>query len=548
MVFHEITRDAIRAAAENTRDLDHAPGRRAGDPAHPRPAVRLRGLARCCGRRSCRACPPAGCSRSRPAWSWSASASGSRSAARRTGTSRALLRPGPRSTPRLVAVDGARVATGTRLRRPTAQLTAQGRRGRTSTRPRPARWPRRCADARVRRPLRRRQAVPALAGRAVHDLDAAAGGQPQAAACPPRRTMRVAQRLYENGYITYMRTDSTTLSESALDRGPHARPRELYGAEYVADAPRRYDPQGQERAGGARGDPPVRRRLPHARRRSRPSCHGDEFALYDLIWKRTVASQMTDARGTTVTDAARAPRRPTAATRSSPSAARSSRFRGFLAAYEEGRDDDAGRGDGDDGRPSAGCRQLDGRRRADAAAARGRRATRPSRRRATPRRRWSRRSRSAASAGPSTYASIIGTILDRGYVCKRGTALVPSFLAFSVVRLLEEHFRGSSTTTSPRGWRTCSTTSPAGSADRVDACSASSTAATRPTDVRRACTRWSTTSATSTRASCHASRSADSGIVLRVGRYGPYLERDAGDDGEPRPSAPTCPRTCRPTS
>ena len=166
--------------------------------------------------------------------------------------------------------------------------------------------------------------------------------------------MRVAQRLYENGYITYMRTDSTTLSESAL-AARAARPRELYGAEYVPDAPRRYDAQGQERAGGARGDPPVGRHASARPARWRGELSRDELALYDLIWKRTVASQMADARGQTATV-----RLGAAATdgRDAEFSATGTviTFRGFLAAYEEGRDED---------RPS------DDERRAPAAAAGG---------------------------------------------------------------------------------------------------------------------------------------------------------------------------------
>ena len=111
--------------------------------------------------------------------------------------------------------------------------------------------------------------------------------------------MRVAQRLYENGYITYMRTDSTTLSETALTAA-RAQARELYGDAYVPAEAAQLQPQGQERAGGARGDPPGRRHVPHARARSPASCPRDEFRLYELIWQRTVASQMADAVGTTV--------------------------------------------------------------------------------------------------------------------------------------------------------------------------------------------------------------------------------------------------------
>ena len=109
--------------------------------------------------------------------------------------------------------------------------------------------------------------------------------------------MQIAQRLYENGYITYMRTDSITLSQTAITAA-RAQARELYGAEYVPDAPRDLHQQGQERAGGARGDPPGRgqRSAP----RPQTGLSGDELRLYDLVWKRTVASQMKDATGESV--------------------------------------------------------------------------------------------------------------------------------------------------------------------------------------------------------------------------------------------------------
>ena len=112
-------------------------------------------------------------------------------------------------------------------------------------------------------------------------------------------TMRLAQRLYENGHITYMRTDSVTLSDAALKAARAHAARELR----AGDGPGRAAPlraRRRERAGGARGDPPGRRRLPHARRARAARSARDELALYDLIFKRTIASQMKDAAGQTV--------------------------------------------------------------------------------------------------------------------------------------------------------------------------------------------------------------------------------------------------------
>ncbi|HSR25907.1 MAG TPA: DNA topoisomerase, partial [Candidatus Eisenbacteria bacterium] len=245
--------------------------------------------------------------------------------------------------------------------------------------------------------------------------------------------MRVAQRLYENGYITYMRTDSTTLSEAALSAA-RAQARQIYGADYVPDVPRRYERKvknAQEAHEAIRpsGDT-FRTPGEVAGELSR-----DELALYDLIWKRTVASQMADARGQTVTlrigATASDGRRAEFSTSGTVIT-----FRGFLAAYEEGRDDDeTERGEAKEQRLphlSVGdalellALDPDGHTTSPPA-----RFTEPTLVRALEER---------AIGRPSTYASILGTIIDRGYVFKRGSALVPSWLAFSVVALLEKHF------------------------------------------------------------------------------------------------------------
>jgi DNA topoisomerase-1 len=240
-------------------------------------------------------------------------------------------------------------------------------------------------------------------------------------------TMRVAQRLYEAGHITYMRTDSTTLSETAL-KAARAQARELFGAESVPDAPRRYDRKvknAQEAHEAIRpaGDT-FRQPADLARELS-----GDELALYDLIWRRTVASQMADARGETVS------LRIVAEDAEFSASGTTITFRGFLAAYEEGRDDEASaNGDAEKLLPplaEGDALQL--------------RKLEPQEHRTTPPPRYTEATliRTLEELGigrPSTYASIIGTILDRGYVTKRGSALVPSFVAFSVVALLERHF------------------------------------------------------------------------------------------------------------
>jgi DNA topoisomerase-1 len=245
-----------------------------------------------------------------------------------------------------------------------------------------------------------------------------------------QQTMRIAQRLYENGYITYMRTDSTTLSESAL-AAARDQARELYGADSVPAEPRRYERKvknAQEAHEAIRpaGD---RFRTPDEVRRELAA---DEFNVYDLIWKRTVASQMADARGQTVSvriAAETSDGRPT----EFATAGTVITFRGFLLAYEEGRDDA-----GDDAEE----KRLPPLSEGDAL---GATALEPEGHSTSPPARYTEASlvKALEERGigrPSTYAAIMGTILDRGYVRKQGQALVPEFLAFAVVNLLEQHF------------------------------------------------------------------------------------------------------------
>ena len=245
-------------------------------------------------------------------------------------------------------------------------------------------------------------------------------------------TMRVAQRLYENGHITYMRTDSTTLSDAALTAA-RDQARAIYGPQYVPDAPRRYASKVKN--------------AQEAHEAIRPSGDSfwtpgelagelsrDELALYDLIWKRTVASQMADARGNTVSVRLGA----TASDGRDAVFATSGTvisFRGFLAAYEEGRDDDGAREDETERRlPAlAAADRLDLREliEDEHVTAPPARYTEASLVKALEERGIGR---------PSTYASIMGTIIERGYVFKKGSALVPTWLAFAVIALLEQHF------------------------------------------------------------------------------------------------------------
>ena len=243
-------------------------------------------------------------------------------------------------------------------------------------------------------------------------------------------TMRVAQRLYESGYITYMRTDSTTLSESAL-AAARKQAVELYGADAIPPRARQYTRKvknAQEAHEAIRPAGDAFRTPKSLERELGP----DELALYGLIWKRTIASQMEDARGLTVSLRFGAS---TASGRDAEFGASGTviTFRGFLAAYEESRDDE---------QAAEAERPLPHLAVGDAVQALE---LEPEGHATTPPARFTEASLVQALeergiGRPSTYASIMGTILDRGYVFKRGTALVPSFVAFAVVSLLEQHF------------------------------------------------------------------------------------------------------------
>ena len=211
--------------------------------------------------------------------------------------------------------------------------------------------------------------------------------------------MRVAQRLYENGYITYMRTDSTSLSESALTAA-RTQAREMYGADYVPDAPRHYEKKVKNAQEAHEAIRPAGDRFRTPAQVS-GELRGEDFALYDLIWKRTISSQMADARGSTasVELGATLDGGAPATTVELSASGTVITFRGFLAAYEEGRDERRRPAARTRPRRSAACRGSGSAPRCAPCAPRPR-ATRPRRRRATPRPPWSRRWRSAASAGP----------------------------------------------------------------------------------------------------------------------------------------------------
>ncbi len=259
-----------------------------------------------------------------------------------------------------------------------------------------------------------------------------------------KNAMRVAQRLYENGYITYMRTDSTTLSEAALTAA-RGQARDLYGAEYVPGSPRRYEKKVKNAQEAHEAIRPAGDRF-RTPAQVAGELRGEEFALYELIWKRTIASQMADARGSTATVklGATLDLAGSAGTRVVEFSASGTviTFRGFKAAYEEGRDDEdtaarsaAALAAGEERRlPNLSVGTALDVLRAQAA---GHETSPPARyTEAT----LVKAMEEKGIGRPSTYASTVGTIQDRGYVNKRGTALIPTWLAFAVTRLLEEHF------------------------------------------------------------------------------------------------------------
>jgi DNA topoisomerase-1 len=351
-----------------------------------------------------------------------------------------------------------------------------------------------------------------------------------------KHTMSIAQRLYENGHITYMRTDSVTLSQTAISAA-RKQAAELYGANYVPDAPRTYaskvkNAQEAHEAIRPAGDS---FRTPN---QVRSELSSDERRLYELIWQRTVASQMKDATGESVS--VRVAGTSTGNERAEFGATgKVINFYGFLKAYVEDTDDAADRDDRERRLPPlAESDPLDVLRLAPAE-----HSTRPPAR-------YTEASlvkelEDREIGRPSTYATIIGTILDRGYVFKKGTALVPSFLAFAVVTLLERHFgqlvdyeftahmedvldeiaRGEAERVP---WlRRFYFGTPQGEGDGADSAIEDRGLKSLVGDISDIDAR-----------EVSSFPLAGSDIVVRVGRYGPYLERDGQRVNVPEDIAP----------
>ena len=368
----------------------------------------------------------------------------------------------------------------------------------------------------------------------------------------------MAQRLYENGHITYMRTDSVTLSQTALNAA-RAQARQLYGAEYVPDAPRVYDSKVKS---AQEAHEAIRPAGDEFKTPAQSGLSGDELRLYELVWKRTVASQMKDATGESVSVRvlgqadAREPilvgvsadgmgadgalangSAPATSTDSVPgreaefgASGKVISFHGFLKAYVEGSDDPDAELDDNQRRlpPLAEREPLTGQRNLEPAE----HATRPPARftEAT----LIKELEDRAIGRPSTYASIIGTILDRGYVFKKGTALVPSFVAFAVVTLLERHFAHLVDYEFTARMEDALDDIANGEAERVPWLRRFYFGADGEEGLKEMVSDLSDIDARDV----SSFPLAGTDIVVRVGRYGPYLERDGQRVNVPDGTAP----------
>ncbi|MDQ1572318.1 MAG: topoisomerase [Actinomycetota bacterium] len=348
-----------------------------------------------------------------------------------------------------------------------------------------------------------------------------------------RQTMSVAQSLYENGYITYMRTDSPTLSQQAITAA-RTQASKLYGPETVPDKPRLYsgkNKSAQEAHEAIRPSGDTFRTPSELQ----GTLRGNDWKLYDLIWKRTVASQMADAKGSTATVTI-------AATRSEGSLATTEAtgpiqvaefsasgtvitFRGFMHAYEEGHDEERN----ESAEPVEAKLPL---LTADQALtlleieAKGHETSAP------PRYTEASLVKTLEELGigrPSTYAAIISTIIDRGYVTPRGSALVPNWIAFSVVRLLEEYFSDLVQYDFTAGMEDDLDRIAGGEADRVEWLTGFYFGNAKHRGLRTVIDNLGEIDARE----INSVRISDD-VTLRIGKYGPYLEAPTDDPLTPR--------------
>jgi DNA topoisomerase I len=337
-------------------------------------------------------------------------------------------------------------------------------------------------------------------------------------------TMSVAQRLYENGHITYMRTDSVTLSQTALNAA-RSQARQLYGEEYVPDAPRIYDSKVKN---AQEAHEAIRPAGDSFKTPAQSGLSGDELRLYDLVWKRTVASQMKDATGESVSVRVTG-ESSTGEHADFGASGKVISFHGFLKAYVEGSDDpDAELDDNQRRLPPMAERdpmdvlRMDVLEHATRSPARYTEAS------------LIKELEDREIGRPSTYASIIGTILDRGYVFKKGSALVPSFVAFAVVALLERHFAHLVDYEFTARMEDALDDIANGSAERVPWLHRFYFGAEGEEGLKEMVSDLSDIDARDV----SSFPLAGTDIVVRVGRYGPYLERDGQRVNVPEDTAP----------
>ncbi|MFZ7087082.1 type I DNA topoisomerase [Curtobacterium sp. RRHDQ10] len=347
-----------------------------------------------------------------------------------------------------------------------------------------------------------------------------------------RQTMSVAQSLYENGHITYMRTDSASLSQQAI-AAARKQASELYGPETIPDKPRSY-------AGKSKNAQEAHEAIrPAGDTFKTPSqmqgvLRGNDWRLYDLIWKRTVASQMADAKGSTAsvvigvtsTESVEGLALTASGTDAEFTASGTViTFRGFLNAYEEGKDEDRHETaeQADTTLPQMAERDPLG---LEAIEAKGHDTSAP------PRYTEASLVKTLEELGigrPSTYAAIISTIVDRGYVTPRGTALVPNWIAFSVVRLLEEYFHDLVEYDFTAGMEDDLDRIAGGEADRVDWLTGFYFGNAAQRGLRKVIDNLGEIDAREIN-----SVELAPGLTLRIGKYGPYIETPSDDPETPR--------------
>ena len=340
-----------------------------------------------------------------------------------------------------------------------------------------------------------------------------------------RQTMSVAQGLYENGYITYMRTDSLNLSQQAMSAA-RSQAASLYGAESVSEKPRTYASKSKNAQEAHEAIRPAGDtfRTPS---QLEGTLRGNDWKLYDLIWKRTVASQMADAKGMTASVVITAG--PVQGTTMAEFAASGTviTFRGFLQAYEESRDEER-----NDAAEPAEAKlpplTVGQKLTVTDVEAKGHETSAP------PRYTEASLVKTLEELGigrPSTYASIISTIIDRGYVTPRGTALVPNWIAFSVVRLLEDFFSDLVEYDFTAAMEDDLDRIADGKEDRVDWLTSFYFGSEKHRGLRNVIDNMGEIDAKSIN-----SIKLDDEVTLRIGKYGPYLEVvDADDTREATP-------------